>query len=251
MEIGTKSLKITCKGVHFFESDLKIVVLQILNRLTGIFGYFILRPWKSSLNLTDTYFFEHLTLSASIFLVNLTVNFTFVWFCSTFVVTATIHDYILLFFRLIRTVIHIEIQKHPKILTLICMKYFYNFPAWNGSLVTKGNAQLTRQNDILSTWMKLVYCLTKKALHCNSLIQKIYMFLQKNKSYCKINFTLGAQGPKQYIFGDHFYIKNTRKLGSMYFSFFMGYHHFTLNGLNSQDIVNFTPIVCPRRPEIN
>ena len=44
---------------------------------------------------------------------------------------------------------------------------------------TKGNAQLTRQNDLLLALFKLVYCLARSSLKCNSLIQKICMFLQK------------------------------------------------------------------------
>ena len=60
--------------------------------------------------------------------------------------------------------------------------------------------------------MKLLYCLTRKSLKCNSLVQRICMFLQKETSYCKSNFALGLQGPKHYIIGDHFYLKNSRKL---------------------------------------
>ena len=79
---------------------------------------------------------------------------------------------------------------------------------------TTGNTQLTRQNDILFTEMELVYCLTRKTLKCNSLVQKICMFLQKETSYCKSSFALspGPWGPKHYIFGDRFYFENARKL---------------------------------------
>ena len=38
------------------------------------------------------------------------------------------------------------------------------------------------------------------------------MFLQKETSHCKNSLALGAQGPKHYVFGDHFYSKNARKL---------------------------------------
>lgn len=53
VEIRTKSLKMTCKGVHFSNSDLQIAALQILNSLTGIFGQFIiLKTWKNYLQNT-------------------------------------------------------------------------------------------------------------------------------------------------------------------------------------------------------
>ena len=72
----------------------------------------------------------------------------------------------------------------------------------------KVNAQLIRQNDTFSRYMKLVYCLTRKT--CSSLVQKSCMFLQKETSYCKSSFAFGPQGSKHYIF-DHFYLKNARK----------------------------------------
>ena len=78
--------------------------------------------------------------------------------------------------------------------------------------LTKGNTQLTRQNNSSFTLIKLVHCLTRKTLRCNSLVQKICMFLQKETSHCKNSLTLGPQEPKHYIFGDHFYSKNARKL---------------------------------------
>ena len=78
--------------------------------------------------------------------------------------------------------------------------------------LTKRNTQLTRQNNFSFTKIKLVYCLTMKTLRCNSLVQKIYMFLQKKRSHCKNSLALGPQEPKHYIFGDHFYSKNARKL---------------------------------------
>ena len=41
---------------------------------------------------------------------------------------------------------------------------------------------------------------------------------------------MGPQVPKHYIFGDHFNLKNARKL--------RWYYNFTWRGLNSQEIVN-------------
>ena len=77
---------------------------------------------------------------------------------------------------------------------------------------TKGNAQLTRQNDISFTLFKLVYCLARKSLKCSSLVQKICIFLQKETSHCQNSLALGPQGFRHYIFGNHFYSKNARKL---------------------------------------
>ena len=65
-----------------------------------------------------------------------------------------------------------------------------------------------------------MYCLTRKTLKCNSLILKMCMFLQKETSYCN-SLALGPQEPKQYIFGDHFYSKNVRKLR---FHVFLHFH---------------------------
>ena len=100
-----------------------------------------------------------------------------------------------------------------------------------------------------------MYCLTRKAFKCNSSVQKICFFLQKETSHCKYSLALGPQEPKQYIFGDHFYSKNVKKLRFNYSSYFMleniWHHHFTSSGPNSQEIVNFVPIVGPQRPELN
>ena len=68
---------------------------------------------------------------------------------------------------------------HEIFLELSCMKCVLENPQ-------KGNAQLIRQNDILFTQMKLVYCLTKK------------------------HFALGPQGHKHHIFGDHFFVRKLK-----------------------------------------
>ena len=57
-----------------------------------------------------------------------------------------------------------------------------------------------------------MYCLTRKTLNCNCLIQKICMFLQKETLHYKDSLVLGPQGPKWFIFDDHFYSKNGRNL---------------------------------------
>ena len=57
-----------------------------------------------------------------------------------------------------------------------------------------------------------MHCLARKTLKCNSLVHKICLFLQKETSHCKSSLALGPEGPKQYIFDDHFYSKNAKKL---------------------------------------
>ena len=45
--------------------------------------------------------------------------------------------------------------------------------------------------------MKLVYCSTRETLKCNSLVQKICVFLQKETSHCKNSFALRSpRGPE-------------------------------------------------------
>ena len=41
-----------------------------------------------------------------------------------------------------------------------------------------------------------MYCLTRKTLKCNKLVQKICMFLQKETSHCKHSLVLSSWGPK-------------------------------------------------------
>ena len=87
------------------------------------------------------------------------------------------------------------------------------------------------------------------------MVQKICMFLQKETSHCQKGLVLCPQGPKHYIFGNHFYSKNARKLKSHIFLFFyarkLWYHHFTRSGPNSQEIVSFFSFVGVQGPELN
>ena len=92
---------------------------------------------------------------------------------------------------------------------------------------TIGNSQLIRQNDFSFTQIKLVYCLTRKTLKYNTLVQKICFFLQNEISHWKNNLALGPQGPKQHIFEDHFYSKNARKLRFHVFLLFHVWKHMT------------------------
>ena len=94
-----------------------------------------------------------------------------------------------------------------------------------------------------------MYCLKRKTLKGNSLVQKICMFFQKETSHCKSSLELGPQGPKQYIFRDHFYSENAWKV--RFHAFLLFYvkniwnHNFTWSRTNSQEIVNFVSIVGP------
>ena len=96
----------------------------------------------------------------------------------------------------------------------------------------------------------LVYRLARESLKCNSLVQKICMFLQKKTSHCQ-----NSLGPKHYIFGSHFYSKNARKLKfhvfvlfyarkHMILSFYLEWTEFTRN-------CEFFPFVGPLGPELN
>ena len=72
-----------------------------------------------------------------------------------------------------------------------------------------------------------MYCLTRKTLKCNSLVQKLCLFLQKETSHWRNNLALGPQKPKQYIFGDQFYLKNAKKLRFHVFLLFHVRKHVT------------------------
>ena len=100
-----------------------------------------------------------------------------------------------------------------------------------------------------------MYCLTRKTLNCNILVQKMCFFPQKETSHCKTSLALSPQEPKQYIFGDHFYSKMPRSSDSIYSSYFMleniWHHHFTWSRSNSRELVNLVPIAGPRGPELN
>ena len=81
------------------------------------------------------------------------------------------------------------------------------------------------------------------------------MFLQKESSHCRNSLIFGPQGLKDYIFGNHFYSKMPESVDSLYSSFlYQKTHHIIIlleAGPNSQEIVNFIPIVGPREPELN
>ena len=99
-----------------------------------------------------------------------------------------------------------------------------------------------------------MYCLTRKTHRCNSLVQKMCMFLQKETSHCKSSLALGPQRPKHYIFADHFYLKKAKRPRFHVFllfdarkymisSFYLKWTEFTRNSF-------FLPIMGPRGPEL-
>ena len=65
---------------------------------------------------------------------------------------------------------------------------------------TKGNAQLIRQNDYSFTKIELMYCLTRKALKCNSLVQKICFVSSKRDITLQKQFGIGSPGTKAVYF---------------------------------------------------
>ena len=100
-----------------------------------------------------------------------------------------------------------------------------------------------------------MHCLTRKTLKCNSLVQKISMFLQKETSHCKSSLALGPQGSKHYIFGDHFYLKNARKLRFYVFLLFHARKHmissFYLKWTKFTKIWEFYSNCGSRGPKLN
>ena len=102
--------------------------------------------------------------------------------------------------------------------------------------------------------MKIVYCLTRKTQRCNSLVQSICMFLQKEKSHYR-NSSTQFNSSSTMLLATSFTRKMPESSDSMYSSIFtvenIWYHHFTWSGTNSQEIVNFLPIMTPRGPKLN
>ena len=94
-------------------------------------------------------------------------------------------------------------------LLLLNPKYEQNIPAKllyeigpRGPQIRKS---LFRQNDFSLTLIKLVYNLTRKTLKSNSLGSE-YLYVSS-----KSDITL-SPGPKYFIFGDQFYMKNAKNL---------------------------------------
>ena len=123
---------------------------------------------------------------------------------------------------------------------------------------TKENTQLNGQNNFSFTYIKLVYCLTRKTLWCNSLVRKICIFLQKETSHCKSSSALGPREPKYpstIFLATNFTQKMPKSSDSMYSSIFMleniCYHNFTWTGPNFHEIANFISIIGPRGLKLN
>ena len=64
---------------------------------------------------------------------------------------------------------------------------------------TKENAELNRQNNFSFTYIKLVYCLRRKRLWCNSLVQKMCMLLAK-ETVLATSFTQKMQKSSDFMF---------------------------------------------------
>ena len=79
--------------------------------------------------------------------------------------------------------------------------------------LTKGNTQLTRQNDFSFTSNQTSVLFNKiKHLGVTVWFRKFLCFVRKRHHTARNSLALGPQGPKHNIFGDHFYSKNARKL---------------------------------------
>ena len=92
-----------------------------------------------------------------------------------------------------------------------------------------------------------MYCLTRKKLNYNSLVQKICLFPLKETSHCKNSLALGAQAV---YFWRPLLLEKCQEtqipcIPSIW------HHHFTWNRPNSQQIMNFVPIVGPQGLELN
>ena len=113
-------------------------------------------------------------------------------------------------------------------LALICITYFRNFTAWKGSSGThKRKCSINYTNRLFFHIYQTSELFNMETFKCNSLAEKICMFLQKETSHCKSSLALGPQGPKQYIFGDYFYSNNAGKLIFYVFLLFHVRKHMT------------------------
>ena len=95
-------------------------------------------------------------------------------------------------------------------------------------------------------------CLTRKILKCNNLV--VYFF-KKRHHIAKTGWRWIPRDPSSIFLATTFTRKMSGSSHSMYSSYFMlentGHHPFTWSGPNSQEIVNFVPILGPRGPELN
>ena len=75
--------------------------------------------------------------------------------------------------------------------------------------------------------IKLVYCLTRKTLKWNSLVQKLFVSLKRDITLEK-QLGVGSSGTQAIHFGDYFYSNNARKLR---------FHAFLLFHVRKDDII--------------
>ena len=117
---------------------------------------------------------------------------------------------------------------------------------------TKGNAQLTRENDIFHINQTSVL-FNRDSTY--SLVRKCICFFKKRHHTAKAVLHWVPRDPNTIFLVSTFTLKVPESSDSTYFSFFLleniWYHHFTWSGLNSKDIVSFVPIMSPEGPKLN
>ena len=83
----------------------------------------------------------------------------------------------------------------------------------------------------------------------------VYVYICCVTSHCQNSLALGSHGPKHYIFDDHFYTKNARKLKFHVFLLFYARKHmissFYLKWTKFTKNCEFFPFVAPWGPELN
>ena len=117
---------------------------------------------------------------------------------------------------------------------------------------TKGNAQLTRQNDISFTLFKLVYCLAREYFSVTVWFIKCVRFFKKRHHTAKTAWCSVTRDPSTIFLATNFTQKMPEISNSTYSSLFMleniWYHHLTWSGPNSHKLWVFFPFVGPRGP---
>ena len=137
-------------------------------------------------------------------------------------------------------------QKQKKLRTQRLEFYLSRGTMWIIYIYIKNAGKLLRENQQGGRGQNYLppprLRLTRKTLKCNSLVQKIWLFLQKETSHCRNSLAL--QYIKQYIkqpssifLAATFTRKIPRSSNSIYSFYFMleniWHHHFTWSGPNS------------------
>ena len=120
---------------------------------------------------------------------------------------------------------------------------------------TKGNAQLSTQNDFSFTQTKLVWYLIKKHLRVTIWFRKFVCFFKKRHHIATIAWCWIPRDASSIFLATIFTRKVPRSSDSMYSFYFLleniWHPYFTWSRPNSQEIMNFAPIVGSRGPELN